>query len=83
MKKNPLGAALSRARGAKASKTSATVKPDEDKPTKFKNPDYIQTTVYLPRTLHKPVKVALIEDELEFSDLVERLLSDWLASRKK
>jgi hypothetical protein len=43
---------------------------------------YLQTTVYLPRDLHKAVKVALIQDEREFSALVESLLSEWLKTRK-
>jgi len=84
MKKNPLGAALSKARGDKTV-TPATGATDTrgDKPTKFKNPDYIQTTVYLPRTQHKALKVALIQDELEFSDLIEQLIDGWLEGRKK
>jgi hypothetical protein len=82
MKKNPLGAALSKARGSK--KPAEAAAPAEEKPTRFKNPDYVQTTVYLHReTVHKPLKVALAEDEREFSELVESLLADWLKSRKK
>jgi hypothetical protein len=55
--------------------------PDE-KVVKFRNPAYIQTTVYLLRTQHKRLKKALIDDEEEFSDLIERLLEQWLQSRK-
>lgn len=46
------------------------------------DPDYLQTTVYLPRDLHHAVKVALTEDRGELSGLVETLLSEWLTSRK-
>ena len=46
------------------------------------DPDYLQTTVYLPRTLHHAVKVAMAEDNVELSGIVERLLAEWLKSRK-
>ncbi|HKQ76727.1 MAG TPA: CopG family transcriptional regulator [Blastocatellia bacterium] len=83
MKKNPLAAALNKARGDKAAPTAGATEPKGDRPTKFKNPDYIQTTVYLPRTQHKALKVALIQDDLEFSDLIEQLIDQWLEGRQK
>lgn len=46
------------------------------------DPNYLQTTVYLPKDLHKAVKVAMAEDNLELSGIVETLLSEWLKSRK-
>jgi len=36
-------------------------------------------TVYVPRKLRNKVKARLAEQELEFSGLVEGMLSDWLA----
>lgn len=80
--------AIKRARSGQAEDAAAAPDPQAshakpDKPKKFKNPDYLQTSVYLPRTMHKPLKVALAEDEQEFSDLVETLLAKWLESRKK
>ncbi len=47
------------------------------------DPDYLQTTVYLPRSLHKDVKVAMAEDERELSAIVEDLLAEWLKTRKR
>ena len=44
--------------------------------------NYLQTTVYLPKDLHKAVKVAMAEDNVELSGIVERLLAEWLKSRK-
>lgn len=49
---------------------------------RFKNPDYIQTTVYIQRDTHKALKVAMAEDEIGFADLVERLIEEWLQARK-
>ena len=46
------------------------------------DPNYLQTTVYLPRTLHHAVKVAMAEDNVELSGIVERLLAEWLKSRR-
>lgn len=46
------------------------------------DPDYLQTTVYLPRDLHRSVKVALAEVDGELSGLVETLLAEWLNTRK-
>lgn len=58
----------------------------EEKAAKTKgrrqDPDYLQTTVYLPKDLHKAVKVAMAEDNLELSGIVETLLAEWLKSRK-
>jgi hypothetical protein len=45
--------------------------------------DMIQTSVYLTKDTHKRVKAALILDDgkEDLSDLVERLLVEWLHSR--
>jgi hypothetical protein len=48
-------------------------------PAKHSNPEYVQMTVYVPRKLRNKVKARLAEQELEFSGLVEGMLSDWLA----
>jgi len=47
------------------------------------DPDYLQTTVYLPRDLHKRIKVALAEDDAELSAIVEDLLTEWLSTRER
>ena len=42
------------------------------------NPDYAQVTAYIPKTLHDETKVNLIrQDNREFSQLVEELLTGW------
>jgi hypothetical protein len=50
---------------------------------KRSNPDYEQTTIYIPRNLHDQVRVTLIQEgRNDFSDLVEELLSRWVRTRK-
>ncbi len=72
----PLGAALKEKRG-----TPTSAKPT--KVTKSRNPDYAQTTVYLHReSVHTPLQSELAAARLEYSQLVEDLLRDWLRSRK-
>lgn len=42
------------------------------------DPDYTKFTTYIRKQTHRAVKVKLVEQDQEFSDLVEDLLSDWL-----
>lgn len=51
---------------------------------KRSNPDYEQVTAYIKKKTYKETKIALLEqEEVEnFSDLVEKLLSEWLSTQK-
>lgn len=50
---------------------------------KRSNPEYEQTTIYLPRILHADVKIALVrEGRNDFSELVEELMTKWLKGRR-
>lgn len=51
---------------------------------KRNDPDYDQVTAYIRKETHKRAKIALLEGpgKQEFSELVEQLLTDWLAQRK-
>jgi hypothetical protein len=51
---------------------------------KRSNPDYEQVTAYIKKKTYKETKIALLEqEELEnFSELVEKLLSEWLSTQK-
>ncbi len=46
------------------------------------DPNYTQVNGYVSRDLYKRVRLALIEDETELGELMERLLSQWLAERE-
>ena len=52
---------------------------------KRNDPLFTQVTAYIPKDLHKRVKVALLEgeEEKEFSLLVEELLDGWMRRRKE
>jgi hypothetical protein len=43
--------------------------------------DYRQVSAYIRKDTHQQVKIALLQEEQEFSELVEELLSGWLQSR--
>lgn len=45
------------------------------------DPDYRQVSAYVRKDTHQKVKMALLEEDREFSELVEDLLRDWLAKR--
>ena len=55
--------------------------PEEKKKAKGSDPDYIRTTVYLPKQLHRRLKAAALDEEREMSEIVEDLVSQWLESR--
>ena len=46
---------------------------------KRSDPTYTQVGCYLPKELSSRVKVKLIEDSRDFSDLVAELLNEWLS----
>ena len=52
-------------------------------PGKHSNPDYAQVTVYVRKTVRKAIKIRLFEEGLEMSELVERLLSNWLVNQER
>lgn len=73
-------------RGAKAreSKSAASEPspPRRGRPTgKRSDPDYTQVTAYIRKAIYKDVQKALVDDEGEFSELVDGLLEKWLKSR--
>lgn len=49
---------------------------------KSKDPHYQRTTVYLPKPLHRKLKAIVAAEDGEISDIVEKLIQDWLESRK-
>jgi hypothetical protein len=48
---------------------------------KSSDPKYAQTSVYLQRETIKKAQVRLIEEDFDFSDLVEKLLRDWVEKK--
>ena len=56
--------------------------PPPSKKSKSSDPDYMRTTVYLPKKLHRRLKSVAADEEKEISEIVEELVANWLASRK-
>ena len=48
---------------------------------KRSNAEYRQVSAYVRKDTHRKVKMALLQDDREFSELVEELLGSWLDSR--
>ena len=62
-------------------RVSAHLNIQTSKIAKSANPDYMRTTVYLPKKMHKKLKAIAIEEEKEMSSIVEELISAWLISQ--
>lgn len=71
--------------GAAKQKEQAAESTDSKPARKSKStdPDYVRTTVYLPKHLHKRLKAAAADEEREMSDVVEELVEQWLKSREE
>lgn len=64
-------------RTQRASREPAPV--GEDKPlAKSADPDFIKFTTYIKKTTHRAVKMRMVGEQREMSDLVEDLLAGWL-----
>lgn len=53
-------------------------------PAKHSDPDFVQATAYIRKETHRGVKIELLRSDppIEFSELVEQLLADWLKTKK-
>ena len=73
---------------AKSDSSPAAIIPEATKrkarkPTaKSKDPNYIQTSVYLPKSLHLHLRVAAMQEGRDVSVLLAELAEQWLQSRK-
>lgn len=47
-------------------------------PSKSASQNYIRTTVYLPKNLHRQLKVVAALKERDMSGIIEDLLNEWL-----
>ncbi|NEQ64566.1 MAG: CopG family transcriptional regulator [Symploca sp. SIO1B1] len=64
-------------------RTEAQATPSESgkKKGKGQDPDYMRTTIYLPRSLHRKLKAVALEEEREMSEVVTELVEKWLEER--
>lgn len=65
----------------KKEQTPTPPEPRPAKKTKSTDPDYVRTTVYLPKRLHKQLKAAAADEEREMSEILEELVEQWLKKR--
>jgi hypothetical protein len=49
--------------------------PSSKQTTKSTDPDYTRATIYLPKEMHRQIKVAAIVEEREMSDIVAEAIS--------
>jgi hypothetical protein len=64
-----------------AARPEAQTSPDK-KIAKGQNPDYTRTTIYLPKSIHRQLKAAALEEEREMSEIVTELVRQWLEKEK-
>ena len=72
-----------------AARQKEPLDPTDSKPTKKSkstDPDYVRTTVYLPKVLHRSLKAAAAASGAasgkEMSEVFEQLVEQWLKKRK-
>ena len=51
--------------------------PSSKQTTKSTDPNYTRTTIYLPKEMHRQIKVAAIVEEREMSDLIAEAISQY------
>ncbi len=61
--------------------TSASTESKPARKSKSTDPDYVRTTVYLRKRLHKQLKAAAADEEREMSEILEELVEQWLKKR--
>lgn len=49
--------------------------------SKSTDPNYVRTTVYLPKKLHRKLKLAAAADERQMSDIMAELVEKWLEKK--
>jgi hypothetical protein len=74
-------AALER-RVAESPQESTPTQTQPGRKSKSTDPNYVRTTVYLPKRLHQQLKAAAIQEDREMSAIVEELIDTWLKSRE-
>lgn len=48
---------------------------------KSKDPNYVRTTIYISKDIHKQLKIATMDGEDDMSDIIESLVKSWLNNK--
>ena len=59
----------------------ATIRKVGRPPGKKSNPEYQQVTIYIEKQVHRTARKLLLDDERQFSDLVNELVSEWVKGK--
>lgn len=51
--------------------------------SKSTDPNYTRTTVYLPKQLHRQLKIAAASEARQMSDIIIELIEEWFEKRSK
>ena len=49
---------------------------------KSKDPNYVRTTIYISKDIHRQLKIATMDGEEDMSDVIESLVKTWLNKSK-
>ncbi len=49
---------------------------------KSKDPNYVRTTIYISKDIHRHLKIATMDGEDDMSDVIESLVKTWLSENK-
>ena len=50
---------------------------------KSKDPNYVRTTIYISKDIHRHLKIATMDGEDDMSDVIESLVKSWLSENKR
>jgi hypothetical protein len=53
-----------------------------DAKSKSTDPNYIRTTIYLPKQLHKRMKSTALSQDKQMSDVIAELVEQWLLNQQ-
>ncbi|MGK7884829.1 MAG: CopG family transcriptional regulator [Crocosphaera sp.] len=67
-----------RSQAQETSSESTTTK--KTKKSKSRDPNYVRTTIYLPKRLHQQLKVAAVQGDKDMSEIIEGLVDAWVQS---
>lgn len=73
---------FSAARSKTQETASESTKTSPTKKSKSRDPDYVRTTIYLPKQLHQQLKVAAVQGDKDMSEIIEGLVDAWVQSEE-
>ncbi len=69
---------FSAARNKTQETSSESTTTKDTKKSKSRDPDYVRTTIYLPKRLHQKLKIAAVQGDKDMSEIIEGLVDTWV-----